>query len=245
MCSLGEYSVTPEEQCRHVYEALNALSISSLPQVSDLQRAAHRLMLAQGSAQMELSHVGHILWPPGSGAKIPLRVPLLLAPSELLDTSVSELLRRFGTGAIAVFRALLDGKRIIFLGHSQTAEVVCMSVLSCPLLVSPPLDGVLARCYPYTTLNSLDFLSVDGFIAGTTNPIFESHAEWWDVLCDLDSGKVRRASPSSLAFPRLLSPSLTISVYGRCCYRLRVTRGAVSVSSHRGSLISMRSSMSR
>ena len=69
-------------------------------------------------------------------------------------------------------------------------QVVCMSVLSCPLLVCPPLDNVLARCFPYTTLNNLDFLNIDGFVAGTTNPIFESHAEWWDVLCDLDSGKV-------------------------------------------------------
>ena len=47
----------------------------------------------------------------------------------------------------------------------------------------------------YTTLNSLDFLSVDGFVAGTTNPIFESHAEWWDVLCDIDTGKVLVSQP--------------------------------------------------
>ena len=49
---------------------------------------------------------------------------------------------------------------------------------------------VLERCYPYTTLNNLDFLETPGFIAGTTNPIFESHPEWWDVLCDIDSGRV-------------------------------------------------------
>lgn len=63
-------------------------------------------------------------------------------------------------------------------------------MLSSPLLVCPPLAGVLERCYPYTTLNNLDFLSTEGFIAGTTNPIFESHPEWWDVMCDIDSGRV-------------------------------------------------------
>jgi hypothetical protein len=56
--------------------------------------------------------------------------------------------------------------------------------------VSPPLTSLLDRCHPYATLNNLDFLEVEGFIAGTTNPIFESHPEWWDVLCDIDTGKV-------------------------------------------------------
>jgi len=99
-------------------------------------------------------------------------------------------MRRFGKGLLCVFRALLDGQRIVFLGHAQTAETVCMAVLSCPLLVCPPLEGLLERCFPYTSLKSLDFLEVAGFVAGTTNPIFESHPEWWDVLCDLDASKV-------------------------------------------------------
>jgi len=68
--------------------------------------------------------------------------------------------------------------------------LVCLAVLSSPLLVCPPLTGVLERCYPYTTLNNLDFLSTKGYIAGTTNPIFETHPEWWDVMCDIDSGRV-------------------------------------------------------
>ena len=42
----------------------------------------------------------------------------------------------------------------------------------------PPLHDVLNRCFPYTTLNNLDFLQVPGYIAGSTNPIFETHPEW-------------------------------------------------------------------
>ena len=159
---LGEYSESPEQQCRHLYEALNALSVNALPPVSDLQRSAHRLLLAQGGAQNELTHVGHVVWPPGqTSSKIPLRVPLMLQPQELADTSVSELLRRFKTGLLSVFHALLNAQRIVFLGHSQPAEVVCMAVLSCPLLVCPPLSGILERCFPYTTLNNLDFLTCE------------------------------------------------------------------------------------
>ena len=65
--------------------------------------------------------------------------------------------------------------------------VLCAQV---PLLVCPPLSNVLPRCFPYTTLNNLDFLNVKGYVAGSTNPIFESHPEWWDVLMDIDTGKV-------------------------------------------------------
>ena len=119
-------------------------------------------MLAQGGAQNELTHVGHVVWPPGqTSSKIPLRVPLMLQPQELADTSVSELLGRFKTGLLSVFHALLNAQRIVFLGHSQPAEVVCMAVLSCPLLVCPPLSGILERCFPYTTLNNLDFLTCE------------------------------------------------------------------------------------
>ena len=192
---LGEYSESVEQQCRHLYDALNALSVAALPPVSDLQRQAHRLMLAQGSAQRELTHVGHVVWPPATSGKIPLRVPLMLQEQELADTSVGDLLRRFKHGLLCVFHALLDKQRIMFLGHSQPAETVCMSVLSCPLLVCPPLGHILKRCFPYTTLNNLDFLECEGFIAGTTNPIFESHPEWWDVLCDIDTGKVLVSAP--------------------------------------------------
>ena len=155
--------------------------------MSELQRQAHRLVLAQGGATKELSHVGHVQW---LNSQIPMRIPLLLQPQELAETSITELLRRFKGGLMAAFHALLNNQRILFLGHSQPAGVVCTSVLSVPLLVCPPLSDVLPRCFPYTTLNNLDFLNVKGYVGGSTNPIFESHPEWWDVLMDLDTGKV-------------------------------------------------------
>ena len=72
---------------------------------------------------------------------------------------------------MAAFHALLNNQRILFLGHSQPAGVVCTSVLSVPLLVCPPLSDVLPRCFPYTTLNNLDFLNVKvWFGLGLANP---------------------------------------------------------------------------
>jgi len=203
---LGEYSEAPREQCKYLFEALNALPVSSLPPVSDLQRQTHRLMLAQGTAQKELTHVGHVQW---LTSQIPMRIPLLLQPQELADTSLTELLRRFKGGLMVAFHALLNRQRLLFLGHSQPAETVCTAVLSVPLLVCPPSTDVLPRCFPYTTLNNLDFLNVKGYVAGSTNPIFESHPEWWDVLMDIDSGKVlvsgsgANGKPSSSEPPKL------------------------------------------
>ena len=39
------------------------------------------------------------------------------------------------------------------------------------------------------TLRSLPILS-KGFIAGVTNQLFEDRTAWWDVLCNIDTGKI-------------------------------------------------------
>ena len=143
------------------------------PPVTDLHRQAHRLMLTHGTAQRETVPIGKgVQWPPGTASHIPLRVPLALQPEELAESSVSDLLRRFGKGLLTVFHALVQQRRVCFLGHSQPAEVVCNAVLSSPLLVCPPMANLCALLPLHAS--RLDFLSVDGFIAGTTNPIFES-----------------------------------------------------------------------
>lgn len=47
-------------------------------------------------------------------------------------------------------------------------------------------QGVLHRAFPYASLSDLSFLETKSFVAGVTNPMFQSHSEWWDVLCQLD-----------------------------------------------------------
>ncbi|CAN0224647.1 unnamed protein product, partial [Hapterophycus canaliculatus] len=57
--------------------------------------------------------------------------------------------------------------------------------------------GILHRAFPYASLSDLSFLETPSFVAGVTNPVFEAHPEWWDVLCQLDlprgSGSVDRS----------------------------------------------------
>lgn len=47
-------------------------------------------------------------------------------------------------------------------------------------------QGILHRAFPYASLSDLSFLETPSYVAGVTNPMFEAHPEWWDVLCQLD-----------------------------------------------------------
>jgi hypothetical protein len=54
------------------------------------------------------------------------------------------------------------------------------------------LRGFTRHAFPYTDLSKIDdLLKVPGFIAGVTNPTFENHPEWWDLLCDLPTGRMK------------------------------------------------------
>jgi len=40
-----------------------------------------------------------------------------------------------------------------------------------------------------------------GYIAGVTNPAFEDHSQWWDVLFNINTGKVTISSNIDKAHP--------------------------------------------
>ncbi|CAN0551177.1 unnamed protein product [Ectocarpus sp. 8 AP-2014] len=87
---------------------------------------------------------------------------------------------------MAIYNAVLTGRRVIFVGYNHAAGDVCKIVLAACALVSPPIQGILHRAYPYASLSDLSFLETPSYVAGVTNPMFETHPEWWDVLCHLD-----------------------------------------------------------
>jgi hypothetical protein len=92
---------------------------------------------------------------------------------------------------ILLLNALLTQKRIIFLGHGQPAGHVANFVLAACALASPVLRGFTERAFPYSNLAGLEMLEeVPGYIAGVTNPRFEDLYQTWDVLFNLETGKV-------------------------------------------------------
>ncbi|WWD18448.1 hypothetical protein CI109_102900 [Kwoniella shandongensis] len=82
----------------------------------------------------------------------------------------------------------------MFLGHGLPANQVARMVLAACALGSgcgQVLRGMTECAFPYANLASLDVLEeFSGFVAGVTNPRFEELPMTWDVLCNLETGKV-------------------------------------------------------
>ena len=95
---------------------------------------------------------------------------------------------------ILILNALLANKRVVFLGYGLSANQVARMVLAACALASgcgQVLRGVTENAFPYANLASLDILEeFSGYVAGVCNPRFEDLPGTWDVLCNLETGKV-------------------------------------------------------
>ncbi|KAK0366586.1 hypothetical protein LTR02_007667 [Friedmanniomyces endolithicus] len=154
---------------------------------------------------------------PYAGVPIPVKIPTALLPETVGDFSLVKLITTFSTPhstspqpfapthphlttsgtlthpIIVLLNALLTQKRIIFLGHNLPSSDVAEAVLgACALASGGVLRGFTRHAFPYTDLTKIDdLLKVPGFIAGVTNPAFAHKTEWWDLLCDLGTGRMR------------------------------------------------------
>ncbi|ORE11683.1 spindle pole body interacting protein [Rhizopus microsporus var. microsporus] len=151
------------------------------------------------------------------GIKLPIKIPLTVNDEEVGDFSVIKLINTFTPSPnhpgspnphhphldssgpythpiMLLLNALLTQKRIIFLGHGHPSGEVANYVLAACALGSgcgTVLRGFTERAFPYTNLTSVDdLLKCPGFIAGVTNPTYEEHTSWWDVLCNISTGKI-------------------------------------------------------
>ena len=93
-----------------------------------------------------------------------------------------------------ILNAMLSHKRILFLGHGLPANNVAGMVLAACAMASgcgQVLRGLAESAFPYANLASLDILEeFSGYVAGVTNPRFEELTHTWDVLCNLETGRV-------------------------------------------------------
>lgn len=151
-----------------------------------------------------------------NGIPVPIKVPVAISPETVGDFSLIKLIQTFSdphtkspqpftlhphltTGGaythpiIVLVNAMLSQKRVIFLGHNRPSGEVAEAVLAaCALVSGSILRGFTRHAFPYTDLSKIDdLLKVPGFVAGVTNPTFENHPEWWDVLCDLPTGRMK------------------------------------------------------
>ncbi|WVQ71892.1 hypothetical protein IAR50_001434 [Cryptococcus sp. DSM 104548] len=146
---------------------------------------------------------------------VPIRIPMTIFDEDVGDYSIIELVQTFSQNLtpfpppfhphihtngssthpiILILNALLANKRVMFLGHGLPANQVARMVLAACALVSgcgQVLRGFPECAFPYANLASLDILEeFSGYVAGVTNPRFEDLHMTWDVLCNLETGKV-------------------------------------------------------
>ncbi|PWW75360.1 spindle pole body interacting protein [Tuber magnatum] len=151
-----------------------------------------------------------------NGIPVPIRVPVAVLPETVGDFSLIQLITTFSnphsqnpqpfalhphlttngpyTHPIMVLvNGLLTQKRIVFLSHGRPSGDVADHVLAaCALASGGVLRGFTRHAFPYTDLSKVDeLLLVPGFIAGVTNPTFANHPGWWDILCNIDTGRVK------------------------------------------------------
>lgn len=62
------------------------------------------------------------------------------------------------------------------------------------------LRGITDTAFPYANLSSVDMLEeLSGYVVGTANPRFEALVGLWDVICNIDTGRITVGKNAGLA----------------------------------------------
>eukprot|EP01107_Rhizomastix_libera_P015663 TRINITY_DN601_c0_g1_i1.p1 TRINITY_DN601_c0_g1~~TRINITY_DN601_c0_g1_i1.p1 ORF type:complete len:745 (+),score=211.90 TRINITY_DN601_c0_g1_i1:128-2236(+) len=170
-----------------LYNTINAINLTPILSLNPYQKAIIRS--SQQPKAIALQGVISL----GAGlpsSNISIEAPLCSSPGEVGDYTIYSLYLKFGRQIMTIYNALLLEKRVMFLGYNSSSSEVCQYVLASVCMISSVLKGVIQRAFPYVNLLYTQFLEMPGYVAGVTNPVFEEHSEWWDVLCNLQTGKV-------------------------------------------------------
>ena len=167
-----------------------------------------------------------------SGISVPIRIPIGTPADDIGDYSLIRLIQTFSSpsallplptplqphlhtaGAqthpvIFLFNALVSGLRVVFLGANMPAGQVSEYVLAACALASgcgSVLTGFAERAFPYSNLVNIDSHELNpsgpAYIAGVTNPRFEDLTSRWDVLCNIETGKISLSKDTRPPSPR-------------------------------------------
>lgn len=171
-----------------------------------------------------------------SGISVPVRIPIGTPADDVGDYSLIRLIQTFSspgallplptpllphlhTGGpqthpiIFLFNALVSGLRVVFLGANMPAGQVSEYVLAACALASgcgSVLTGFAERAFPYSNLVNIDSHELNpsgpAYIAGVTNPRFEYLTSRWDVLCNIETGKISLSKDTRPPSPRHARP---------------------------------------
>lgn len=112
----------------------------------------------------------------------------------LPNFGVTELCLVFRERVAIIVTGILCGRRIVVKSHKLSATEVSEAALAIGIigsLINPKF--IEDHVFPYTSLSFQEAFLDSGraFVVGTMNPMYDSQQQWWDLLCDLDSGDIR------------------------------------------------------
>ena len=122
-----------------------------------------------------------------------ITVDLSLSDNEekIFPGSVIELIKIFKEYTMTIYDGILNDQKIIFLGGTSTScKQLSSLIFGCLSMVGPLSFGLIKRLHPYRNLYDLNFLNINNCIYGVTNPIFKSKTKYWDILCEVETGKI-------------------------------------------------------
>ena len=124
-----------------------------------------------------------------------IRIPLYTTNQHLCEASgrVATFLDTFRESALTIVSEILLGHRVLFLSYKKSAGELS-SILMAAVSLALPLSRryLHTRTFPYSSLTCMQaWTDLGACTVGITNPMFESRTEWWDVLCNLDTGKIK------------------------------------------------------
>eukprot|EP01061_Rhynchopus_euleeides_P034004 TRINITY_DN57686_c0_g1_i1.p1 TRINITY_DN57686_c0_g1~~TRINITY_DN57686_c0_g1_i1.p1 ORF type:complete len:498 (+),score=146.84 TRINITY_DN57686_c0_g1_i1:166-1494(+) len=153
---------------------------------------------------------------PVERGEVQFRAKLPLYSSDLAVAEaagrLSMFLEVFREASLSIVNEMMLGRRVVFLSYKKSAGDLCKVVMAVASLVIPLTRGYLqSRTFPYSSLTCMSaWMHLKSCLVGTTNPMFEQRTEWWDVLCNVDTGKVKFGK-SLAANPKEKEPEADLS----------------------------------
>jgi len=117
-------------------------------------------------------------------------IPIISENQEhLFSDYIEQFVSVFKESTMIIYDALLTDKKIMFIGDASTpCEILSKFVFTCACLL--PVFGISKRLNPYKNLYDLEFLNTCNSVYAVTNPIFKMKNTYWDIMCEIDTGKI-------------------------------------------------------
>lgn len=196
--SIHSMNITPGDKIEHMrktieitYKAFNALKYNFGVFLSRYERSVFSYINSDPYFTLPTTPKKEDIYIPMTTDKISVDLSLAQNEEAIFPGSVIELVSIFKEYTMTIYDALLNDMRILFIGEATTS---CNTLSKCVFatlnLVGPFAFSFIKRLHPYKNLYDLDFLNVHNCVYAVTNPIFKSKTDSWDVLCEVETGKI-------------------------------------------------------